>query len=126
MNTLDTLSTLDTLAIIVSTLLAGALGAVVRAGVVARAPRTGTAAVNIIGTALLALVLVASGRGMLDAGPAVVLGVGLSGSLTTFSGWMAVLADGFARRPVVTVLVDLVLPLVAAVGSTVLVFAALA
>ena len=108
---------------VLATLAAGALGAVVRAGVVARAPRAGTAAVNLAGTALLALVVLAHGRGTLDAAVAVVLGVGLSGSLTTFSGWMALLADGFADRPVGTLVVDLLLPTLTAVGLTVLVFA---
>ena len=111
---------------VLATLAAGALGAVVRAALVARAPRAGTAAVNLAGTVLLALVILAQGRGMLDAGPAVVLGVGLSGSLTTFSGWMAVLSDGFAQRPVRTLVVDLLLPTLVAVGLTVLVFAVVA
>jgi fluoride ion exporter CrcB/FEX len=111
---------------ILATLLAGGVGAVLRAAAIARAPRAGVAIVNVAGTALLALVLVAYGRGLLGTGLAVVLGVGLSGSLTTFSGWMAVLVDGFDQRPRVTLLVDLVLPLVTAVGITVIAFAALA
>jgi len=117
---------MTTLSIMAATLLAGASGAVLRAGIVMRSPRAGTALVNVIGTAILALVLAAHGRGMFDVGVAVVLGVGLSGSLTTFSGWMAVLADGFGRRPVVTALVDLLLPLAAAVALTVVAFATLA
>ena len=108
---------------VVATLAAGALGAVLRAALVARAPRAGTTAVNLAGTALLAAVVLAHGRGMLDVGAAVVLGVGLSGSLTTFSGWMAVLAEGFADRPLRTLVVDLLLPTLTAVGLTVLVFA---
>ena len=108
---------------VLATLAAGALGAVVRAELVARAPRAGTAAVNLAGTALLALVVLAHGRGLLDVGMAVVLGVGLSGSLTTFSGWMAVLADGLADRPARTLVVDLLLPTLTAVGLAVLVFA---
>ena len=111
---------------VLATLLAGALGAVVRAALVARAPRAGTAAVNLAGTLLLALVLVARDRSLIGDAAAVVLGVGLSGSLTTFSGWMAVLAEGAARRPVATVVVDLLLPVVGAVGLTVLVFAVVA
>ncbi len=111
--------------VILATLLAGGVGAVLRAVAIARAPRAGVAIVNVAGTALLALVLVAYGRDLLGTGLAVVLGVGLSGSLTTFSGWMAVLVDGFEQRPRVTLLVDLVLPLVTAVGITVIAFAAL-
>jgi len=110
---------------VVATLLAGALGAVIRAAVVVRAPRAGTAAVNVAGTGILALTLVAHGRGLLSVTAAVVIGIGLSGALTTFSGWMAVLADGAARRPVGTVVIDLVVPLVTAVGLTVLAFATL-
>ena len=112
--------------VVAATLFAGAVGAVARAALVARAPRAGTAAANLLGTALLGLTLVALGRGTFDAGTAVVLGVGLSGSLTTFSGWLAVLVDGLGSRPVRTVLVDLLLPTAAAVGLTVLVFAVIA
>ena len=112
--------------VVLATVVAGGIGAVVRAALVARAPRAGTAAVNLVGTTVLALVLVAHGRGVLDDAAAVVLGVGLSGSLTTFSGWMALLADGFAGHPVRTLLVDVLLPTVAAVGLTVLVFAVIA
>jgi len=108
---------------VLATLVAGASGALIRSALVARAPRVGTAVVNVVGTAVLAAVLVASGRGSLGVAAAVVLGVGLSGSLTTFSGWMAVLADGFARRPVATLLLDLLLPLAVAVGLTVAAFA---
>jgi fluoride ion exporter CrcB/FEX len=108
------------------TLLAGGLGAVVRAAAVERAPRAGTALVNVAGTLLLALVLLARARGMLGDAGAVVLGVGLSGSLTTFSGWMAVVADGLTLRPLRTVLLDLLLPLLTAVALTVMVFAVLA
>jgi len=114
------------LATVVATLAAGALGAVVRAAAVRRAPRLGTALVNVAGTAVLAAVLVGYGRGTLGAAATVVLGVGLSGSLTTFSGWMAVLADGVGRRPAVTLLVDLLLPLLVAVALTVVAFAAFA
>ncbi len=70
--------------------------------------------------------LVAHARSTLSDATAVVLGVGLSGSLTTFSGWIAVVADGLARRPLRTVLLDVLLPLLGAVGLTVLVFAVVA
>jgi fluoride ion exporter CrcB/FEX len=116
---------MSTLGVVVATLAAGGLGAVVRAAAVTLSPRAGTALVNVLGSVVLALTLVANGRGMLGIGAAMVLGVGLSGSLTTFSGWMAVLADGSARRPAVTLLVDLLLPLAAAVALTVAVFATL-
>jgi fluoride ion exporter CrcB/FEX len=119
------MSALGVFGVFGATLVAGALGAVVRAVLVARTPRAGTAAVNIIGSVGLALTLVAYGRGTIGVAAAVVLGVGLSGSLTTFSGWMAVLADGFTRRPARTVIVDLLLPLALSVALTVAVFATL-
>jgi fluoride ion exporter CrcB/FEX len=109
-----------------ATLVAGALGAVVRALVVARLPRHGTTLVNLAGTLLLALVLVLEGRGSVTAAVAFVVGVGFSASLTTFSGWVALLADRSAVRPLATLVVDLLLPLASAVGLTVLVFATLA
>jgi len=108
---------------VLATLAAGAAGAVVRAAAVARSPRAGTASVNLAGTALLALVLVALGRGAIGPEVGVVLGVGLSGSLTTFSGWMALLAEGLADQPARTLIVDLVLPVLVAVGLTVIAFA---
>ena len=114
---------MSTALVVIATLLAGGLGAVLRALLTTRAPRAGTAAANLAGTLLLALVLVAHGDGLLEGWLALVLGVGLSGSLTTFSGWMALLVDGAADRPWRTVVVDLLLPLLAAVGLTVLVFA---
>ncbi len=111
---------------VLATLGAGGLGAVVRSVLVERAPRAGTATANLAGTLLLGLVLVAHARSALSDAGAVVLGVGLSGSLTTFSGWIAVVADGLARRPLRTVLLDVLLPLLGAVGLTVLVFAVVA
>ena len=119
-------ATLTTIATVVATLVAGAIGAVLRSALVERAARAGTAAANLAGTLLLALVLVAHGRGMLGDGAAIVLGVGLSGSLTTFSGWIGVVALGLERRAATTLAVDVLLPLLTAVGMTVLVFALLA
>ena len=111
---------------VLATLAAGGLGAVLRALAVARAPRTGTALANLAGTLLLALVLVAYDAGRIGGAGALVLGVGLSGSLTTFSGWVALLADGLGRRPLRTLAVELLLPLLVAVGLVVLAFAVVA
>lgn len=108
------------------TLAAGAAGAVVRAALVARTPRLGTTIANLSGTLLLALVVVAHTDGRLDDVPAVVLGAGFAGSLTTFSGWVALLADRSAARRASVVIVDGLLPLLAAVALTVLVFAVVA
>lgn len=109
---------------LLATLVAGAVGAVVRAALTGRAPRLGTATANVTGTALLAFVLVALERGAIAVEVAVILGVGLSGSLTTFSGWIVLLVDGSQDRPVRTLLIDGLLPLLVAVGVTVLAFAA--
>lgn len=117
---------MSTVLAVLATLAAGALGAVLRALAVARAPRAGTTAVNLVGTLVLALVIVTHDAGTIAGPTTLVVGVGLSGSLTTFSGWMAVLADGLAGRPGRALLVDLALPLLTAVGLTVLVFALLA
>jgi fluoride ion exporter CrcB/FEX len=108
------------------TLAAGALGAVVRATLVARGPRRGTAVANLTGTLLLALVVVAHADGTLGDTAAVALGAGFAGSLTTFSGWVALLADRSAPHRIRNVLVDGLLPVLAAVGLTVLVFAVVA
>jgi fluoride ion exporter CrcB/FEX len=116
----------DVVLTVCATLAAGGIGAVVRAALVERAARAGTTTANLVGTLLLGLVLVAHGRGAIGDVTAVVLGVGLSGSLTTFSGWIAVIADGLAHRPLRTALLDVLLPLLAAIGLTVLVFAVLA
>lgn len=108
---------------VLGTLVAGAVGAVVRATLVARAPRAGTTVANLAGTLLLAGVLAAVDRGLLGGTAALVLGVGLSGSLTTFAGWVSLLNEGLHERPGRAVVVDLLLPLGAAVGLVVLVFA---
>lgn len=120
------MSVVSSVLVVLATLAAGGIGAVIRAAVTARGPRLGTAVVNVVGTALLALVLVALGRGTIGTGTAAVLGIGLSGSLTTFSGWMALLADGLQEQPARTLLVDLMLPVLAAVGVTVVAFALVA
>jgi len=113
----------STLLVVLATLAAGALGAVLRASAVARAPRAGTTFANLAGTLLLALVLVAHDAGRIGDGAASVLGVGLSGASTTFSGWVAILADGLAERPLRTLTFDLALPMLTAVGLVVLAFA---
>ena len=117
---------LATVAIVAATLVAGAVGAVLRAALVERSARAGTAVANLAGTLLLALVLVSYGRGVLGDGAAIALAVGLSGSLTTFSGWIGIVADGLERRAAATLVTDVLLPLLTAVGITVLVFALLA
>lgn len=115
---------MSTVVVVLATLLAGGIGAVVRTAAVSRSPRVGVAAANLAGTLLLAATLVAHGRGAIGAGVTVVLAIGLSGSLTTFSGWMAVLDDGLRARPLRTLLLDLLLPLGLAIAITVLAFAA--
>lgn len=109
--------------VILATVVAGGLGAVLRALAVVRAPRAGTTLVNLAGTLLLALVLVAHDAGRIGGAGALVLGVGLSGSLTTFSGWIGLLADGLPARPLRTALLELLLPLLVGVVLVVLAFA---
>jgi fluoride ion exporter CrcB/FEX len=115
-----------TLVTVAVTLVAGGVGAVLRAALVERSARAGTAAANLAGTLILALVLAAHGRGAIGDAATVILGVGLSGSLTTFSGWIGIVVVGLGRRALVTLVVDVLLPLLTAVGLTVLVFALLA
>lgn len=109
---------------VLATLVLGALGALLRAVVVARAPRVGTHAVNVLGTGALAGAIVAADRGALAAWLALALAVGFAGAFTTFSGWMALVHDRAGavgwRRAVV---VDAALPTLVAVALTVTVFA---
>ena len=117
---------MSTVLAVLATLAAGGLGAVLRALVVMRVPRAGTTLANLAGTLLLALVLVAYDAGRIGGAGALVLGVGLSGSLTTFSGWVARLVDGLGERPLRTLAIELLLPLLVAVGLVVLAFAVVA
>lgn len=76
--------------IIALAVIAGGLGALLRAETTARlGVRRGTAVVNLAGAFLLGLVVgMAGGVAATDAGAVVVLGVGGLGGLTTFSTWM--------------------------------------
>jgi len=106
-----------------ATLGAGAVGAVLRALAVGWDRTRGTHAVNVVGSLLLALVVAAERRGTLAPWLALALGAGLAGSLTTFSGWMVVLAEGLRTGPLRACVRDLLVPLAAAVAVTVAVFA---
>jgi fluoride ion exporter CrcB/FEX len=107
-------------------LAAGAVGSVLRAVAVDVLPRHGTTAVNLAGTLLLAATVALAADGRLGPGTAAVLGLGLSGSLTTFSGWVARIDAGLARAPVATLVIDVLVPLLAGVGLTVVAFVLLA
>lgn len=61
---------------------AGAVGALVRAGLTADDPVRRTAAVNVVGAALLGLA-----TALLDGAALTVVGTGLLGATTTFSTW---------------------------------------
>lgn len=103
---------------------AGALGAVVRALVLARVPRAGLHLVNVLGTLALALSGTAASQAVLAPWATAAIGIGFAGALTTFSGWMALVAeraveDGWVRA----IAFDVALPVVAAVALTVAVFA---
>ncbi len=107
-------------------LLAGAAGATLRAVVVAARPRSGTTLVNLVGTLLLAVTVALAGSGRLGPEAAAVLGPGLAGALTTFSGWVARVDAGLRDAPVGTFLGEVLLPLLGGVGLTVLAFVVLA
>lgn len=75
--------------IVALAVIAGGLGALVRAEATARlGMRRGTAVVNLAGAFLLGLVVGIAGGADSDAGSVVVLGVGALGGMTTFSTWM--------------------------------------
>ena len=80
---------MNSLQLFVCILLAGSIGSVLRAFVIALLPRTGLDLVNVLGTLLLAVVVASVGDGRLAEEVAAVLGIGLAGSLTTFSAWIA-------------------------------------
>jgi len=103
-------------------LLAGALGAVLRAVTVAALPRAGTTVVNLAGTLLLAATVALLGAGRLGPDTAAVLGLGLSGALTTFSGWVERIDAGIGAERRRTVATLVVLPLLAGVALTVAAF----
>lgn len=74
---------------VVLAVLAGGVGALVRAEVTARLGlRRGTAVVNLAGALLLGLVVGSAGGVEADSGTVLVLGAGVAGGLTTFSTWM--------------------------------------
>lgn len=105
---------------------AGAAGAVLRAVVVAALPRSGITAVNLAGTLLLAAVVALVGADRLGSGPAAVLGLGLSGSLTTFSGWVERVDAGAVASRRRTAVRDVAQPLLGGVLLTVGAFVLLA
>lgn len=79
---------------VVLAIVAGAVGALVRAEVTARrGVRQGTAIVNLAGGFLLGLLVGLAGSYHADAGPLLVLGVGGAGGLTTFSTWVMDVTD---------------------------------
>jgi len=112
-------------ATVLAVLAAGAGGAALRAGVVGVLPRTGTAVVNVVGTAVLAVVVALAGTGRLGPTAAAVWGLGLAGSLTTFSGWVVRVADGWRTAPGRTLVLEVAAPVLTGVAITVLALVAL-
>ena len=112
-------------AAVLAVLAAGAGGAVLRAVVVGVLPRTGTAVVNVVGTAVLAVVVALAGTGRLGPTAAAVWGLGLAGSLTTFSGWVVRVADGWRTAPGRTLVLEVAAPVLTGVAITVLALVAL-
>lgn len=79
---------------VVLLVLAGAVGALVRAEVTARrGVRQGTAIVNLAGGFLLGLLVGLAGSYHAESSTLLVLGVGGTGGLTTFSTWMMDVTD---------------------------------
>lgn len=109
--------------IILATLLAGAAGAVLRGWAVAHRPIGGTHAVNLVGTVLLAVALVARERGLIGDAAAVIVGIGFCGALTTFSGWMQLIDRTLRDAPWRALIRDVSAPVFLAITATVLVFA---
>lgn len=102
------------------TLVLGGLGAVLRALAVASSPRMGLHAANLVGTVTFVGVTAAASRGALALWVAVIVGAGFAGALTTFSGWMSLVAERAAEVGLPrAVALDAALPVLTAVGLTV-------
>lgn len=100
---------------VVLALLAGGVGALLRAEVTARAGvRRGTAAVNLAGASLLGLLVGLAGGTGADSDVLVVLGAGAMGGLTTFSTWMVDTSERPDADQVPAVLVTLFVGMVLA------------
>ena len=108
---------------VVLTLAAGGIGAVLRTLVVRALPSAGTGIVNIVGTCVLALALVGHGSGALATSWTVVVAVGLTGALTTFSGWIMEVERALRERPIRALAVQVLAPLLLGVALTVVAFA---
>lgn len=101
--------------IVALAVVAGGLGALVRAEVTARlGTRRGTAVVNLVGALLLGLVVGLAGGVDSNADYVVVLGVGALGGLTTFSTWMLEVAERPEPAQVPAVIVTLFVGMVLA------------
>lgn len=111
--------------VVVFTLAAGSVATVLRFLLVRSAPVLGVHGVNVAGTVLLAAVVALLNRGALNWQVAVVVGVGFCGALTTFSTWITLIDERRRAHPWRTIIVDVVVPSVAAVGLTVITFIAL-
>lgn len=84
---------------VVLAVLAGGVGALLRAEVTARrGVRAGTATVNLAGALLLGLLVGLAGGRDVGSGSLVVFGIGLLGGFTTFSTWMLDVTERPARR----------------------------
>lgn len=105
--------------VVLGTLSAGALGTVMRFMLVRRAPVVGIHGVNVVGTALLAVVVARFNQGAIDWQVAVIVGVGFSGALTTFSSWIVLIDERRKTNAWRTLVLDVVVPIVLSVAVTV-------
>jgi len=108
--------------VVLATLSCGAVATVLRFVILRAAPVVGLHGVNVVGTVLLAVVVALLNRGSLTWPVAVIFGVGFSGALTTFSTWIVLIDQRRQTHPWRTLILDVVLPSLAAVGLSVATF----
>jgi fluoride exporter len=116
--------------VFVGAVVAGAFGAVLRAEIVDASQRRlpgaagrarGTAAVNLLGTLLLAVILAIDLMVGIDAAVLIIVGIGLCGSVTTFSGWVVDAVRRSSSAPLRAVGQDVVLQALVGIGLVVVI-----
>ncbi len=113
---------MNLLLVVLATLAAGSLGTLARFVTVRAAPVVGVHGVNIAGTVVLATVVALLNAGAIAWQLALIVGVGFSGALTTFSTWIVLVEKRRQQNFWRTILIDVATPVVIAVGLTVVTF----